>query len=261
MVKATFLMVCGALVLMAQPGNLFAASVLKVAFEDKEQFPNHLGDGTAIDPAKPGISVEIVKAAAEAVGLQVEFTRMPWKRCLESLKAGQVDAVFNSSFQPERLEYGAYPGVDGKADPNLRITTIGFSLYRKKGDAVAWTGKEFTNLNGPIGAPTGYSIVADLKKMGIAVEEAPATDMNLKKLDMGRVSALVLQSVTADQILKTGGNTGIEKVEPPIVVKDYYVMLNHDFVKANPDQAQRFWAKVAELRDPMTNGLIGKYAQ
>jgi polar amino acid transport system substrate-binding protein len=248
------------LLALAASGAARAADAIRIAFEDKEQPPYYMGEGTAIDWAKPGISVAIVKKAAEDLGFSADFKRQPWKRCLDDLKAGNVDAIFNSSFQKERQEYGVYPG-GGTANSAQRITTIAYSLYRKKGNPVSWDGKAFTNLDGPIGAVAGYSIVGDLKKMSVAVEEANSTDVNLKKLLAGRIPGVAAQDVTADQFLTHADFADLEKVKPPLVTKDYFVMLSRAYVDADPARAAKFWAKIGELRDPMTAQLAPQYAQ
>lgn len=244
---------------LASP-TAYAAGVLRVAYEDKEQSPNYLGNGTAIDTEKPGISVEIVKQAVEDLGLTVEFSRLSWARCLADLKSGRVDAIFNSSYVKERLEFGVYPGHGETADPALRITTIEYSLYRMKGSAVGWDGETFAGITAPVGAVIGYSIIAELKKRGLTVDEAASSEVNLRKLANGRIAAAALQAGSADQMLKTSAFATIEKIKPPLVTKDYFVMMSPAYVKADPALADRIWAKIGALRDPMTARLAAKYA-
>ncbi|CAK0759181.1 Transporter substrate-binding domain-containing protein [Azospirillaceae bacterium] len=235
--------------------------VLRIAYEDKEQFPNYLGASTAIDPDKPGVSVELVKMVGAALGLEIKLSRMPWPRCLSGLQKGEVDAIFNSSFKEERLINGAYPMKDGKLDSHRRITTISYFLYRQKGAAIGWDGKAFANLTGVIGAPLGYSIVGDLNKLGVKVEETPDTSGNFKKLRLGRLAGVAAQDVTADQILKKGGFADIEKVAPSISTKDYFVMISHPFLEAHRDVAEAFWTKLGEIRDAKSEELVHRYAE
>jgi len=244
--------------MLAAPAGANAAT-MRIAFEDREQYPYYLGEGDAIDWDRPGISVEIVKKVAEDLGIEVVFLRQPWKRCLISLGSGQVDAIFNSSFVKDRMWYGVYPGTIRVPDPYYRIATISYSLYRQKGSAASWDGEQLTGVEGPIGAVLGYSIVDDLKRMGIKLEEVGSSRQNLVKLAIGRVSGVVLQTVTGDQLLKSGAFPTIERVDPPIVTKAYYLLMSRAFVRDNPDMAARFWLKIAELRDKMTAQLIHKY--
>lgn len=244
---------------MAGTGTAAATSTMRIAFEDREQYPYYLGEGDEIDWERPGISVEIVKKAAEDLGIEVVFMRQPWKRCLMSLGSGQADAIFNSSFVKERMYYGVYPGRTQVPDPNFRIATISYSLYRLQGSGVSWDGHHLTGVDGPIGAVRGYSIVEDLKRMGIKLEEVGSSRQNLIKLGIGRVSGAVLQTVTGDQLLKSDAFPTIERVDPPLVTKAYYLVMSRSFVRENPEMAAKFWSKIAELRDSMTAQLMPKY--
>lgn len=236
------------------------AAELRVAYEDKSQFPNYVGDGPDV-PDRPGVSVELVRLAAESLGHQVRLQRWPWSRCLLLLKEGKVDGIFNSSFKTERLENGVYPMKDGKPDAARRITTISYSLYRRIGTPVTWNGKGFDGLTGTIGAPLGFSIVDDLTKLGVKVEPAPDTTLNLKKLQAGRLIGVAAQDITADQLLAGGGFTDLEKVAPPIVQKDYFLMLSHQLVAADPVAAEQIWTRLGELRASETARLAAKYAE
>ena len=64
---------------------------------------------------------------------------------------------------------------------------------------------------------------------------------------MGAVAAL---GVTADLLLKKHPelNKVIVKVSPPIVSKEYYVMLSNQFVNSNPALAEKIWNAIGEMR-------------
>jgi polar amino acid transport system substrate-binding protein len=236
-----------------------SALELRICYDNKDQPPYYLGDGAAIDWQKPGMSVEIIKAAAEAAGIEPQFARQPWLRCLENLQDGHVDAIFNSSYTPDRLKYGFYPGQGDTPDRALRIATLSYSFYRRKGADVAWSGKSLTGQHEPIGVVHGFSISQDLQKMGLRIEESASNEQVFKMLAAGRVPVVALQTVTGDRLLRSGQYSNLETMEPPIMVKDYYVMLSRQYVTANPTAAAQFWGKIASLREPMTAQLTSKY--
>lgn len=176
------------------------------------------------------------------------------------LCGGDVLCHFFSSFVRERLEMGVYPGSGPTADPALRIATISYSLYRSKGSAVGWDGSVFSGLSESIGAVLGYSVVGELKKMGVDVYEVGSAEQGFRMLAKEHLSGLVLQTITGNQMLKSPEYSGFERVDPPIVSKDYYVMLSANFVKADPALAQKVWSTIASLREPMTSRVAEKYA-
>lgn len=238
-----------------------AATKLVIAFEDKQQFPNYLGNSAQIDPTKPGIHVELVKMTAAEIGVELELVRQPWKRALENLKKGEVDGVFSGSFSKDRLELGVYPMKGDAPDEDLRIGTTSYSLYRVKGSPVNWDGKNFSGLTGSISAPAGYSIVADLKKLNVPVDESSSTTQDLTMLKAGRIDAVAAQEVTADELLKKPEYAKVEKVSPPIVTKSYFLLFSHQIAQKDPDLVKKFWTTLAKNRVAKAEELAAKYVE
>ncbi|MBC7951010.1 MAG: transporter substrate-binding domain-containing protein [Rhodospirillaceae bacterium] len=238
-----------------------AAEVLRVAYEDKAQPPYYLDDSTMMDADRPGVSIELVRAAAKEAGIEAEFVRMPWVRCLKSLQKGDIDATFNASFKEDRMEFGVYPMVGAKPDSARRIATLTYSLYRLKDGPVSWNGKAIAGLDGPVGAQSGYSIVEDLGRMGVKTEEAQASTTNFKKLASKRIPAVAAQDVNGDALLATGEFPNVEKVNPPLVTKDYFVMFSHQFYDGKRALAEKLWTKLAEVRERDGAKLYAKYSR
>ncbi|WP_207484078.1 substrate-binding periplasmic protein [Arenibaculum pallidiluteum] len=238
-----------------------AAPKLVIAYEDKQQFPNYLGNSTDIDANKPGMHVELVKMAAADIGADLQLVRLPWKRALDSLKKGEVDAVFSGSFSKDRLELGVYPMKGDEPDDDLRIGTTSYSLYRAKGSPVSWDGKAFSGLKGAVNAPAGYSIVGDLKKMEVSVNESASTTQDLTMLKAGRIDAVAAQEVTADELLKKPELATLEKVTPPIVTKSYFVIFSHQRMASDPELVKKFWASLARNRTAKGAELAAKYVE
>ncbi len=87
-----------------------------VAYEDKDSY-DHTGNGTVV-PDDPGIVVELVDLVQQRLPeLRLRYSRKPWARCLAELEVNAVDAVFSSSFKPERMAIGVYPMHKGRARP------------------------------------------------------------------------------------------------------------------------------------------------
>lgn len=242
--------------------------VLRAFYEDKEQPPYYLGTGSTI-PEKPGVAVDMVKTLEEYVpGLKVEFTRTPWSRCLAELEANTADAIFNSSYNESRLKIGRYPTVDGtdkgEPDKEKRITTISYFLYKpKKVKDLAWNGEKFINL-GPwkLGATLGYSIINDLEKMKIPVDKVSGgTPAILKMLVNNRFPGAVLQEVTADSLIARNSEYSEKLVKDkiPVVSKEYYLMLSHDFVKKHPGTAESIWNAMETIRKEKFEEITAKY--
>jgi len=245
-------------------GSLYAKTVMTFAYEDGQQAPYYMGKGTKVLDKDPGVSIEMIKIVAKKMGnIEVKFVRQPWKRCLASLKDGSVDGIFNASYKKKREEFGSYPMASGKPDTSKRITTISYSAYKLKGSKIGWDGKVFSNVKGRVAAPSGYSIISKLKgKFKLKVDDgSKTTDQNFKKLIAGRVSAAVDQELPGDSVLESSNlfSSKIEKMTPPLVTKPYYVMISYQFIKKNPDVANKFWEVIAEVRESQLKKLFKKY--
>jgi len=240
-----------------------AITIFKVAYEDKVQYPYYMGDGSAVLPSLPGAAVELVQRLETKIpDLKIMFQRCPVKRCLNDLETGAIDGLFNLSFKASRLTMGAYPWKGDSVDPERRLTTLNYSFYKQKGTDFAWDGKSVSGTVESIGATTGYSIVDDLKALGLTVSEGTSSEGNLKKLGAGRVSAVAMQETRGDYLISQNpaeyGN--IEKVETPIQSKPYYLVLSNQFKAEDAEMAEKIWNAVGELREEQLDQLVAKYA-
>jgi len=244
--------------------SLTAGEKLTFAYEDGEQAPYYLGKGAKI-PAKPGVSIDLLRMMEKDLGVEITFKRMPWKRCLSSLEAGEVDGIFNASFKEKRMKFGQYPMTGKKPDAAKRLTTISYALYRMKGSKVDFDGKKILNADGKVAAPSGYSIIDKLKKKyGVKVDDgSKTTPQNFEKMLAGRVVAAADQEMPGDAVLEGSAKYSdkIEKIPTLLVTKPYYLMLSHQFIKKHPELAKKIWAKVAELRDSKIKELFKKYSK
>jgi polar amino acid transport system substrate-binding protein len=110
-----------------------AQTKMKFAAEDKDLYPTYLGSGTDTLAEKPGVTVELIRIVAKDVGIEPVFVRAPWRRCMELLKEGEVDAVINGSYSSARAEFGAFPMQGEKPDDARKSHVWTYTLYRKKG--------------------------------------------------------------------------------------------------------------------------------
>jgi polar amino acid transport system substrate-binding protein len=124
---------------------------------------------------------------------------------------------------------------------------------------VDWNGSAITGLDGSVGAPSGYSITHDLARLGVKTEEAADTITNFRKLASKRIPAVATLAVSGDALL--GEFPSIEKVKLPLVTKDYFAMVSHQFHGSKPELVERLWKNLAETRDRRAAALYAKYAR
>ncbi len=239
---------------------------LVVAYSVDEHKPFVMGDSAAIPKNKPGISIEMVLMLEDRVeGLEIRFTRLPWKRCVKYLSLNKVDAIFSASFKKKRLKIGWYPTTDGThegpVDRSRRFNTFAYSLFKLKGSKISWDGKQFTNVipNYNFGAPAGTSIVGEMEKRGLRIETCNDQICSFRKLVGKRIQGAFLLNVTGNALLKKQAFATIEKVNPSIVEKDYYLMISDGFVKQNPQMAQKIWDAIGVIRETYLAEIAARY--
>lgn len=232
-------------------------------YEDSATPPYLLGEGESIPALRPGVAVELVRQASSRLGLKARLIRTTWAGCIERLKEGKVDGVFMCAFRDERLALGAFPMAGGKADASRRMDNLGYALYAPVGSPVGFDGRAITGLKGRIAAPAGAGIVKELQDRGYDVAEAPDAAGVLALVKAGKAAAGSLQPAVGDALLAAGGEAvaGLSRIEPPLLLQPYFLMLSRQFAKAHPALAEKIWAAVAAVRDSDLAKLHARYAQ
>ncbi len=239
--------------LMAVYAGSLSAEPLKISFacEDVGIPPFIVGNGSNIDPDKPGVSVELLRSLEDKLPVKISFSRMPWKRALSELENNRTDGIFHASFKPERMQAGVYPMKNGEPDTDKRIAVFSYVLYKRRDSRLGWDGKILTDINGPIGVIMGYSIAEDLKQIGSDISEAYTPFQNMKMLSIGRIAGVADLEKTGDAVLKQYPDElgNIVKLSPPLKEKSYYLMLSHKFVRENRELALAIWDETKNIRE------------
>ena len=166
-------------------------------YEEDENYPWIMKDR----PSYIAIMMDMVE---ELVGVKIRMVGKPWKRCLLEMQLNAVDGVVNASYVAERMEMGVYPGSGGNPDRSLRMLQTSYSLYRLRGSTVNWDGVKISNLNGVIGAQTSFSIVEQLRKSGIPVDDSSKKGSDLfRRVREGSLAGAAMPTENGDQLLVT----------------------------------------------------------
>ncbi len=75
---------------------LFAADkpTVRACHENEDSHPWLFKD-------RPGLNIVMFRAVEKLTGGKIETVPLPWKRCLEEVKAGTVDAAFKISYSAQ----------------------------------------------------------------------------------------------------------------------------------------------------------------
>jgi polar amino acid transport system substrate-binding protein len=89
------LLILAALIGVAPASSVFAEETFQIVAENDWYPYSALRDG------KPqGMAVDLVRAAYQAAGAEVEFVSQPYARCLEEVEAGWQLGCFNTTLEP-----------------------------------------------------------------------------------------------------------------------------------------------------------------
>lgn len=211
--------------------------------------PRVQGTGPYVQDERPGWQVEMFREAASEVGARIQFRRMPWKEALHAVRTGQADAAFNSSYKPERDEYGAYPMKDGKPDESRASHRYAYWLYTFDGIGVDWDGTSITGLVNPVVADEGSAVVSWLKKRNIPVVEVLGYEMALDLLMVGKADAVAGFGSYVDVIIGEHPEEyeGVVRLTEPLVRKSGYLMFSQAFYDANTGLCERMWDAIGRL--------------
>lgn len=245
-------------------GPVFTADIktIRLGYSDAEAYPYQINH----EKNPPGIAFEIISEAAENTGIKVIYTPLPNKRAQTSLKEGKIiDGAFMFSYSRERTLNGVFPEIKGLPDRKRRMATLSYYIYKLKGSPLNWNGRHFTGIDrsdarNSIGANTGYSVVNDLEKLGVPVDDGSrTTSQNFQKLRAGRISGFAHQDMVADNYLDMNRIRDIEKIPVPFVQKDYFLMINREYYRENRQTVERLWNEIAQIRDRKTAEIMHKY--
>jgi polar amino acid transport system substrate-binding protein len=256
-----------ALSLLAAPEPLLACGhdggpVVSLALDTKSNPPRVMGEGTAIDPLRPGVSIEVLCEAAQSAGLSLEFKRVPWARALHLVEHDRVDGIFHASFTPERQAVMVYPTRGGQPDPERAIFHQAYKLYVRNDSPGSWDGANLIGVGDrAVGATRGYAVVAQLRTAGIAVEEEEEPATNFRKLLAGRIAAVAELEGIADLLLATTDLKGqVRKLETPLTRKPYYLTFSRGFHRERTQDAERLWDKIRAINaSPALHRIEARY--
>ena len=245
-------------------GSLYAGPTrITVGIESNDFAPYTYG--TESKYRGQGALIDLLKSFEKELGVKFLFKVYPWKRCLRMLKESKIDAVFNASFKKERMKIGVYPFLNGKINALRGTHSSNYVLYKKKKNVIKWDGKGFTRFKGFLGAERGFSIVSDLKKMGIMVREVGSAKKGLIMTYKNRIQGFVTLESPGDFALKNLENVyknGLIKSDLPVKSKRYYIIFSHRFAKSEKIILEKIWKSIEDSNNNgITKELVNKWLE
>lgn len=201
------------IIFFPRPGLLASESWVTFCFNDWPPFVTNTNAGPE------GISIAIIKESARRIGLQVRFEELPWNRCLQKVKDGEIDAVIDAA---ERTEF-----IQGPASFSLFSDTF---WVREQGGAVNYSDIS----GGKVGLVDGYnygsSLLDYLDVLNLQQEMAVDDPTNIRKLAFGRVNVIIADLASTLHFSRRHG-LSIRPILPPFSYDRLYASFSQDKVE------------------------------
>lgn len=190
-----------------------------------------------------GIHADLVRMAAEKLGIPVEFRRVPWARALEMMKQGQADAVTYAGYTEERNEYMYFlPG-------NIINQTETRFIKLRNNDSVFYDGSLSSVAGLRIGKIRGYEYGKSFEEnlpehlLELSTEEQMIRMLVKKRLD------LILMNFEPIRYRMKGKPVldMIMPIEPVFKVHDIYLAFSR--ARNRLPLAERFASVIPEIRE------------
>ncbi|MCP4106602.1 MAG: transporter substrate-binding domain-containing protein [Desulfobacteraceae bacterium] len=196
-----------------------------------------------------GMHVDIVAQALKNLGYKYKFFPVLWDRCLRMTAQGIYDSLVSGSYKAKRAENLYYPDdAPTTKKSKWRIMQVEYVLVTPIDDPYEFQG-DIKTLPIPIRAPTGYSIVDDLRKKNIKVITGK-TRKNLRSVTRMKKGGVISTPSNARMLIKKHGyQTRLKIHDIPIKSKSYYMLFSKRSANLSKDEMVNIWNEIARLRD------------
>jgi ABC-type amino acid transport substrate-binding protein len=175
-----------------------------------------------------GITVRIIRKAAELINREISFVQHQWDECLEKVKQGELDVILDASNRPAYLQ--------GPTSFSSYVDTFWVNNKSKI--------SSYDRLSGArVALVKGYNyddrLHAHLKDLNAEVVRGKDDTTILFDLDQGRVDAAVAD-LASTFLLTQKNNLQIHPILPPFTADRLYASFNREKVELQRDFDQAF---------------------
>ncbi|MES2148808.1 MAG: hypothetical protein V4508_03350 [Pseudomonadota bacterium] len=195
----------------------------------------------------------IVRQAVVRQGGMVRFMPVPWRRCIEGVRAGTYDAALGAAANPSYLEFLSFPMKGDQVDSQLAVGRVSTHVLRRRGGDTEWDGKRFTNLHGPVWHNTNtVALRGRLAALKVPDNEGVKSTQQLLQMLMLRPEdvALVRKHDVEDLLLRAPFRDEFELLPVPFMERDAHFAVRRALYLAEPAYFKQLWAEIGRLRQP-----------
>lgn len=178
-----------------------------------------------------GVALEIITAAFQSMGYNVDYNFMSWTLTLEEVKAGNYDAVATAYYTDERAETYQF------SESYLEGPIV---FFKRKDTSIEWNGDLKALKDYRIGVVKGYANSPEFDSADYLDKvESTSEVLLLKKIIYKQADLIVLDKFAGFYNMKEklfgADKRKLEPIDPPLTVNKLYMM----FSKSVPGYLQK----------------------
>lgn len=248
--------------LLGSQASADSPAPLRLCYESSP-FSPYLNGSQQVPARNPGLILEhLVMPAAREAGLELELHGLPTKRCILEVQQNRTDALLASIWQPEREQWGRFPGEPGKVDRRYRLWQAEFAIIVSPDSPLTWDGQRFQHMRHGLSAPLGFVIHKRLEQLGVLYPGSLSQESALRMIPQGRLDGFVIERLVALDLIGRSERPEQYRLLPQAFMRDdWYIPFSHGFHRQHPQRVERFWQALAERRERVEADLQNLLAQ
>jgi polar amino acid transport system substrate-binding protein len=201
-------------------------------------------------PDREGQAQYLARMSARAAGAEAAFVVMPWRRCVESVRAGLLNGLIGIQAYQTFKDVVRFPVRNGQADRTYSVGASRWVFLTQADSPVTWDGKVLNGLNTPIAYPSGVNVVREtLEGMGIrSIDSAKTAPQLAQQLKAARYQVAVVHESDAKGFLAQDTPAALRILSPVFLQSDAYLAFNNDYAQANPVLVAAMWEEIRRIR-------------
>jgi len=197
-----------------------------------------------------GLQLDIISKAASNLDISLNYTALPWKRCLREAEAGRFDGIAVASYKPKRAESMHFPDdAETSKKSTQRVMQVEYVVVTAASVSYEFDGN-LSTIPTPVRVPRGYSIADDLRKKGVEVDDSAQGDENnvKKMLRAGEGSIVTLPTIVEVLGGKPAFKGKLKVSKVPLKSKSYYLTFSKKG-KASEAVRTKLWEEIVKIRE------------
>lgn len=203
-------------------------------------------------PAGAGLNFELLKRVEKQLGEHFNYAAKPWKRCLEEVRTGAVDAVIGAADAPERRSFAIVPTLpDGKSDPARALFSDHAYVYLRAGGNASWDGHRLLAPRNEVVVPAGYLIADLLRERGLRPrEQVKSAEDALRMVANGMIDVAVLQGSEASRMARDDPRFRgrLQQAAPPFVALEFHLLVGRAAHARQAGRIDAIWRAIGTVR-------------